>query len=254
MEGILHERQLVRHAVEPFEIALVLGEEKVLRPFTAQPIFPERVMARLDYRKCRGMITTDAQIRAATIPAPTPGITQPERRQEMKGGWLGPAISHRCTDEKITRRRLRVFDGDVEKALVAQHIGVPELEFRLRPRALGIPPHQVLVGKRRLRIAIRHSHVGVGRRVVFEEENFLYILAMVSLRTRQAKEPLLEDGVASIPKCEGETEPLLEVANPADPIFAPAVGTRARMVVREIIPGVTVRAVILADRAPLPLA
>ena len=49
----------------------------------------------------------------------------------------------------------------------------------------------------------------MGRRVVLEEENLLHILAVVSLRTGQTKEALLEDGIALVPEGEGKTEALL---------------------------------------------
>ena len=41
---------------------------------------------------------------------------------------------------------------------------------------------------------------------------------------------------------------------PAKPSFAPAIGPRRRLRVRKVIPAVAVVAVILAHRAPLPLA
>src|SRR5579885_3223662 len=43
------------------------------------------------------------------------------------------------------------------------------------------------------------------------------------------------------------------VADAADAVFAPAVGAKMRMLEGKIIPGVSVGAIILADRAPLPL-
>jgi hypothetical protein len=38
-----------------------------------------------------------------------------------------------------------------------------------------------------------------------------------------------------------------------DAVFAPAVGTRAGVVVGKVIPGISTFAIVLADRAPLPL-
>src|SRR4029077_6155642 len=52
----------------------------------------------------------------------------------------------------------------------------------------------------------------------------------------------------------GETEPLLVVANSGQAIFAPAIGPRTRLLMRQIVPGITVRAIILAHRSPLPIA
>ena len=90
--------------------------------------------------------------------------------------------------------------------------------------------------------------------VVLEEKDFLHILAVVSLRTRQTKEAFLEDGIALIPEGESKTEPLFEIRNATDSIFAPAVRASASVFVRKIIPGVASRTVILPDGAPLPFA
>ena len=51
-----------------------------------------------------------------------------------------------------------------------------------------------------------------------------------------------------------EAEPLSVIGNAGDAILAPAVGTRAGMIVGEEIPNVAVLAEILAHGAPLPLA
>src|SRR5882762_8680202 len=44
----------------------------------------------------------------------------------------------------------------------------------------------------------------------------------------------------------------MTVADPSDSVFSPAIRARPRMLVRKILPRSPVRAVILADRAPLP--
>ena len=76
---------------------------------------------------------------------------------------------------------------------------------------------------------------------------------MVSFLVRQAEKALFENRVLLIPERERETDVLVPVANSADAVFAPAVGSRARMIVRKIIPRVAVRAVVFADRPPLAL-
>src|SRR5712691_860297 len=45
----------------------------------------------------------------------------------------------------------------------------------------------------------------------------------------------------------------MAVADAGNAVLAPAVGARARMVVRKVFPSRSIRAVILADCAPLPL-
>src|SRR5207302_7203439 len=65
---------------------------------------------------------------------------------------------------------------------------------------------------------------------------------------------LLEDRVALVPQREPEAQVKVLVAEAADAVFAPAIGAAARVIMREICPGVAVGAVILAHRAPLALA
>ena len=47
---------------------------------------------------------------------------------------------------------------------------------------------------------------------------------------------------------------LLGVAEPADSVLAPAIGTAARVIMGKVVPGVAIGAVVLAHRAPLALA
>ncbi len=68
------------------------------------------------------------------------------------------------------------------------------------------------------------------------------------------RQALLDDRVALVPQGKAKAQIQLIVAEPGDPVLAPAVGAAARMVVREVVPGAAVLAVILADGAPLPLA
>ena len=172
----------------------------------------------------------------------------------MDGRRLRAAIRHRGANELIIGSVLGVFERDVEKAVLAQNAGIPELEFALAFRSPGVAPNEFLVRISRLRITISHPHVGMRWRVVFVEENLLPILAVVPLRAGEAEEPLLQKRVAPIPEGEGKTKPLLEIGEAADPVLAPAISAGARVLVREIIPGVAMSAVILPHRAPLPLA
>src|SRR5262249_13692682 len=82
----------------------------------------------------------------------------------------------------------------------------------------------------------------------------LDVLAVIALRIGQAEQPLFQDRIAAVPQGEREAEQLAVVAKPADAILAPAVGAAAGLIVGEIIPGRAARAIILAHRAPLPLA
>src|SRR5437879_12809344 len=75
-----------------------------------------------------------------------------------------------------------------------------------------------------------------------------------ALAVGQTEPALLEDRVAPVPQCEPEAEIKLVVAEPGDPVLAPAISPTAGVVMRQIFPGITVLAVILPDGAPLTLA
>src|SRR5262249_5308662 len=66
--------------------------------------------------------------------------------------------------------------------------------------------------------------------------------------------PFLEDWVFAVPKRKCKTEPLPIVGDAGQTVFSPAIGTGARFVVSEVVPGIAVFTVILPHSSPLPLA
>jgi hypothetical protein len=94
----------------------------------------------------------------------------------------------------------------------------------------------------------------VRRRVVEVEVVLLDVLAVVAFVRREAEEALLEDGIALVPEREAEADALVAIRDAGQAILVPAVRALPRMVVREVLPGVAVRAVVLADGAPGALA
>ena len=56
-----------------------------------------------------------------------------------------------------------------------------------------------------------------------------------------------------IPQGQGQTQTLLGVGYARDSVFPPAVCAAARVIVREVVPRIAVRAVVLAHGSPLPL-
>src|SRR5262249_19093449 len=110
------------------------------------------------------------------------------------------------------------------------------------------------VRKLPLRILVEILHVGMrGCRV--EIKVILFdVFAVIALVAGQTKKAFLEERIATVPKSHCKTNLLVPVADPRYAIRAPAVGARASVVMREIIPGVAVCTIILANRSPLPLA
>src|SRR5271165_1407626 len=82
----------------------------------------------------------------------------------------------------------------------------------------------------------------------------LYVLAPVPLVPGQSESALLQHPVAAVPQGERKAQPLLFVADPAQAIFAPAIGARARLLVGERAPCLPVVAIVLADCSPCALS
>ena len=91
---------------------------------------------------------------------------------------------------------------------------------------------------------------GRGVEVVIE---FFRIFAVIALTVRESENAFLQDRVFAIPKSERKAKPALAIGNAEQPIFAPAIGTAACMIVREIIPAIPVRRIVFTDSGPLPL-
>ena len=83
---------------------------------------------------------------------------------------------------------------------------------------------------------------------------FLDVLAVIALAVGEAEEAFLQDRVALVPQRERQTQFLLMVGESRDTVLAPAIRAATGVVVWKIVPGVAMRAVILANRAPLPFA
>ena len=185
---------------------------------------------------------------------PRPQIAKPERRQDVQLGRIGAAIVNRDLNENVLGRFLGILDEDVEVAVVVEDPRVDQFVFELALAAAPVPVHEVGIRERRLRIFVEILHVRVRRRAIQIEVVLLDVLAVITLAVGQAEEALLEDRVLAVPQSQGEAKSLLLIGDAGQAVFPPAVGTRARLVMGEVVPGVAAFAVVLADRAPLPFA
>src|SRR6516165_6260882 len=77
---------------------------------------------------------------------------------------------------------------------------------------------------------------------------------MVAFAVGQPEQPLLQDRVLAVPKRDGKAQPLVVIAEARKAILSPMVSTRSGLIMGEVVPGITIFAVVLADRAPLALA
>ncbi len=288
VEGVLHVRQIALHAEDARVVRLVLGEEDQRhrsrgrsakrrerridepggfrhrqgrrgdgargrrRRLGIQAKAPEAGMSG-ENRQRPGALELRPRPVVLSRSAPRPGVSEPERRQKMQRRRLGPSVVDGQANEDIVGRGLGVLDLHIEVAVLVEQAGVDQLVLRRVHPPLAVLLHQRGVGEFALRVLVQRLHVGVGRGRVEVEVELLHILAVISLRTGQAEEALLQDRVLAVPEGEGEAEAPLAIGDAQEPVFAPAVGARARVVVREVAPAVAVLGVVLADRAPLPL-
>src|ERR1700686_3916552 len=193
------------------------------------------------------------QLRLAGAVLPAPGVAEPKLWQQVDGGGLRTPVLDRDPHQNVIRLALRVFDEDIEVAVVVEHIGVDQFELGLPDAATPALFHQSFVGVLGLRILVEHPQVRMRRRGIEVVVEFLHVLAVIALAVVQAEQPLLEDGIAGIPQRQREAQTLLAVRHAGDAVLAPAIGAAARVMVRKVVPGVAMRTVVLADRAPLAL-
>ena len=183
-----------------------------------------------------------------------PVVPEPERRQEMQFRRVRSPVGCRDPHQDVFRTGFGILDEYVEVSVVMEDAGVEEFILHLVPGATTVRLHQVGVGKGRLRVLVEVLHVRVGRRAVEVEVVFLDVLAVVPFAVGQAEEPFLQERVLPVPQGQREAQALLVIGNAGQPVFAPAVGARAGVIVGEEIPGVAPLAVVLAHGSPLPLA
>ena len=174
--------------------------------------------------------------------------------RRWSGAASGPRLVARDADQDVVGRGLGVLDRDVEVAILGEDAGVEQLVLGLRPcRAARFSATSSAYGKARCGYLYSTFHVRVRRRGVEVEVVLLDVLAVVALGAGQAEQPLLEDRVAPVPERQREAEPPLVVGDAEQAVLAPAVGARAGVVVREVVPGRAVWRVVLAHGAPLAL-
>ena len=250
VDPILDIGRAVGRAEEALGVGLVLGEEQLRGTVAGKKPIAETGVGGGD----RGWSALAERRPRRFRLSPGPGVPEPERGQQMKRRGIGAAVAGRDLDQNILGRGLGIFDEDVEVAILIEDARVQQLVFEFLPAAAAIGVDEVGVGICGLRIFVEIFHVGVGRGRVEVEVIFLHVLAVISLAVRQSEQPLLEDGVLAVPHRQGEAKLLLVVADARQPVLAPVIGARTRLVMGEVVPGIAAVAVVLAHRSPLALA
>ena len=208
-------------------------------------------------RACRRLDLLDAGFlgRSVRFGNPLrPVVAEPQRRQQMQIGRVRSPVDRGDAHEDVFGRALGVLDEHVEIAVVVEDAGVEELVLHLVAGAPAVRLHQVAVGIGRLRVLVEVLHVRVRRRAVEVEVVLLDVLAVVALAVGQAEQPLLEDRVLAVPQGQAKQRRCLSSEMPARPSSPQRYAReRAWSCVKKFQASPFV-AVVLAHRAPLPLA
>src|ERR1700735_5535569 len=170
----------------------------------------------------------------------------------MKAGRIRSAIPRGYANENIFRIGLRVFHENIKVTILRENSSIYQLVFLILARSFAIFGNQLLVREFSVRILVQIFQIRTGRRGV-EVVVIFDVLAMIAFAIGEAEEALFEDRVFLVPHGECETNVLVTIAETRNAVFTPTVRPGSRMVVRQIIPSVSISAVVFADGTPLPL-
>ena len=256
VEGVLDPGRGVLGAEQPGRVGLVLGEQQLGRPL-GTIAEDQLVVAQVLLPGAHTPVAHSPQARPGSVlfavATPAPHVAEPERGQHPQRRRLGPAVRERDAHGHVLGRGLGVVDPHVEVAVVVEDARVGQLVLAVRQAAPARLLHQLRVGEGRLGVLVERRQPAVGGRGVEVVVGLLHVLAVVALGTGEAEQALLQDRVAPVPQRQREGHAALAVAQAEQPVLAPAIGTAARLVVGERVPGRAVLGVVLAHGAPLPL-
>src|SRR5690606_37055015 len=81
----------------------------------------------------------------------------------------------------------------------------------------------------------------------------LDVFSVTALPATEPEETLFQDGILTVPKGRGKTDPALAVGPAHESVFAPAISAAAGLIMGEVFPTLLVPGIVLAHRAPLSL-
>src|SRR5262249_30428581 len=253
VDSILYERPPVLGAEEALLVGLVLRKQQGDVSIDVEPPVAERVVrGGDDSRSALAGYLAKGRLRRGGPPAPS--VAEPKGWEGGGPGEFGAPVCGADADAEVLGRCLGVLEENVEVSVVGEDARVEQLVFELRARAALVGRHQFVIGVGPLRILVEVLHVRMGRGAIEVEVVFLHVLAVISLAVGEAEEALLENGIFLVPQSQREAELLLVVRDPGQTILAPVVRAGPRLLVREVVPGIAVLAVVLADGAPLTFA
>ena len=179
-------------------VRVVFGEQKFRLAVTSEPVRSERRM--LDVHAAFGPIEQRTLARR-----PRPRVAEPYGRQHVQRGPLRPAIRDGDANQNVVGVRLRIFEENVEVAVLVEYAGIDQLEFRIAAGTTPIHVEQLGVGERALRIFVQRFHVGVRGRGVQVVIQLLHVFTVIALVVGQSEQSLFEDRIVAVPERRCET-------------------------------------------------
>ena len=242
-------------AIQPGQVGLVLAEQHLRVSAVGSSRADELQSAR------ERMVDGDRPVTGGpqgwpglTRVTPGPGVAEPGGGQHVEGLGLRAGVGDLDRHQQVIRAGLGVMHlGDPVPVLV-ERAGIEQLILGLVPAPAGVGVDQVLVGVRALRVVVAPPVPSVAGNGVQVPPVLLDVLAVVALRAGQPERALLQDRVPPVPQRQPQAQPLLDVAEPGQAVLTPPVRPGPGMIMRQVIPRVTIGTVILPDRPPLPLA
>src|ERR1700722_17911282 len=233
-------------------VGLVFREQEFGRAFAVQPAVAKPLIIQFDHRIWRRADLMQFGTRLTA--SPRPHVPEPHSWQQPQRGNVRTTIRYRDLDQNIFRISLGVLHEHVEITVVIEYPGVQQFVFCLVFASAPILFDQPGVGKLRLRIFVQILHVGMRRRTVEIEVVLFYVLAMVAFVAGEAENSFFKNWIPLVPQSQGKADHLPAVADPRQSVLVPAIGPRTGMVMGQTLPGIAVRTVVLADRAPRAFA
>src|SRR5438034_9329809 len=139
---------------------------------------------------------------------PRPRIAEVQRRRNVQRRRLGSRVANRHPHTCVVDVCLGVIDGDLEVAIVIEDPRVDELVLRIEVASPVVLVEQLLVRELSLWVDVPPTHPRMSQRRVEVPPILLRVLAVVTLVAVQSEDPLLDDGIASVPKSERQAQML----------------------------------------------
>ena len=217
-------------------------------------------------RPCRELIGTGAPVLGAhratghgdgrhrpAVASEIPGVSKPHVRKHVQSFGVRTGIRDANPHGNVSGMRLGVVNVNNPVPILVEDARVEQLVLSLRTIPRGVRAAQVVVRKFPLRVVVSPTQPRVRGSGIAVPPILLGVFAVVALRTRQSEHPLLEVRVTAVPQCEAHTQVLPEGGDTRHAVFVPPIGARHRVVVREVVPGITVSGIVLAHRSPRTL-